>query len=139
MFYSSKFNSIRCLEFYETKRRHDKKPIFIFLVQLVVTLQLLVWLSTKIFKSQYFGFCSSDLETENSSKKLSIKRIHGEKPIFIFWVFTSLNPCDSSTSPRANFWLVTPEKVSRHGFSVFHQNLPFSFESQSTWHFDWLI
>ena len=64
-----------------------EKTIFTFLVRPVVTLQLLVWMSTKIFKSQYFDFYSFDLETEANSGNLSIERIHGEKPIFIFLVF----------------------------------------------------
>ena len=51
-FYSSKFNSIICSNFYDTKGRHEKKTILRCLVRPVVTLQLLVWMSTKIFKSQ---------------------------------------------------------------------------------------
>ena len=35
-------------------------------------------------------------------------------PFFYFECFTSGNPCDSSTSPRANFWPMTPEKFLRH-------------------------
>ena len=61
------------------------------------------------------------------------------KTFWFFEFFTSRNPCDSSTSPGANFWPVTPKKFLRHGFSVFHLNLPFSFESRSRWNFDWLI
>ena len=61
------------------------------------------------------------------------------KQFLYLYCFTSRNPHDSSTSPRANFWPVTLEKFSRHGFLVFHLNLPFSLESRSRWHFDWLI
>jgi len=61
------------------------------------------------------------------------------KPFWYFECFTFVNPCDSSTSLRANFWLVTPEKFLRHGFSIFHLNLPFSLESWSRWHFGFLI
>ena len=45
-----------------------------------------------------------------------------------FWYFECChykNPCDSSTSPRANFWPMTLENFLRHGFLVFHLNLPF--------------
>ena len=56
-----------------------------------------------------------------------------------FQCFTSRNTCDSSTSPRVNFWHVTLKKFSRHGFLIFHLNLPFSFESQPSWLFGWLI
>ena len=83
-FYSSQFNSIRFYEFYEKEGRHEKKTILIFLVWPVVTLQLLVLLSSKIFKSQYFGFFSSDLKNEDSFENISIERIHGEKPILRF-------------------------------------------------------
>lgn len=58
---------------------------------------------------------------------------------WIFYCFTYRNPCDSSTSPRANFWPVTSVKFLRHGFSIFHLNLPFSLESRSRWHFGCLI
>ena len=37
--------------------------------------------------------------------------------LLYFDFFTSENPCDSSTSLRANFWLVTPKKFLKHGFS----------------------
>ena len=52
-------------------------------------------------------------------------------PFWDFECFTSINPCDSLASPRATFWPVTSEKFSRHGFSVFHLNFPFSLESRS--------
>ena len=61
------------------------------------------------------------------------------KPFWYFECFTFGNPCDSSTSPRANFRPVTPEKFLRHGFLVFHLNLPFSLESRLMWHFGCLI
>ena len=80
-------NSISCYVFYETKGRHKEKPILIFFVWPIVTLQLPVWMLTKTFKSQYLGFYSSDLKAEDSVRNISPKRIHGEKPIFIFWVF----------------------------------------------------
>ena len=51
-FYSSKSNSVCFYELYEWKGIHGKKPILIFLVRPFVTLQLPVWLLTKIFKSQ---------------------------------------------------------------------------------------
>ena len=60
-------------------------------------------------------------------------------PFWDFECFTSGNPCDSSTSPRSNFWPVTPKKFLRHRFSVFHQNLPFSLESWLRWHFGCLM
>ena len=75
----------------------------------------------KIFKFKYLGFCSSDWKTEDSSEKLEIKRIYGEKTIWYFECFTFIGPCDSSTSPRANFWPGTLEKFSKHGFSFFTQ------------------
>jgi hypothetical protein len=53
-----------------------------------------------------------------------------KNPFLYFECFTSGNPCDSSTSPRANFWLETPEEFLKHGFSFFHPNLPFSLESR---------
>ena len=62
-----------------------------------------------------------------------------KNPFLYFECFTSGNPCDSSTSPRANFWFGTSEKFSKHGFSFFHPNLPFSLESQFRWHIGWLI
>ena len=60
-------------------------------------------------------------------------------PFLYFECFTFGNPCDSSTSPRDNFWPVTPEKFLRHGFLVFHLNLPFSLVYWSSWHFGFLI
>lgn len=54
-----------------------------------------------------------------------------KKTFLDFVCFTSGNPCDSSTSPRANLWSRTPEKFSKHGFSFFHPNLPFFLESRS--------
>ena len=96
-----------------------KKPILRFLVRLVVTLQLPVWLSTKIFKSQYLGFCSFDLKNEDSAKKYPSRESMVKKPFLYFECFTYGNPCDSSTFPRDNFWPVTPEKIVRHGFSIF--------------------
>ena len=53
-----------------------------------------------------------------------------KNPFWYFEYFTSGNTCDSSTSPMANFWFVTSEKFFKCGFSVFHLNLPFSFESR---------
>ena len=43
------------------------------------------------------------------------------KPFWDFECFTSGNPCDSSTFPRANFWPRTSEKILKHGFSFFTQ------------------
>ena len=118
----------------------SQKLILIFLVWPVVTLQLSVWLSTKIIKSHYLGFCSSNFKTKDSYGNLSLDRIHGQKPIMIFWVFHL----------HKSLWLfnflegykirpVTLEKISKHGFSFFHLNIPFSFESWWRWHFGWLI
>ena len=81
--YSSEFNSVSCYEFHDPKGRHEKRPILRFLVRPVVILQLPIWLSTKIFKSHYLGFCSSYFKTEDSL----IEIIHGQKPILRFWVF----------------------------------------------------
>ena len=41
----------------------------------------------KISKFKYLGFYSSGWKTEDSSRKLEIKRRHGGKLIFRFWVF----------------------------------------------------
>ena len=60
-------------------------------------------------------------------------------PFGYFECFTFENPCDSTTSPRAKIRHVTPDKFSKHGFSFFHLNLPFSFESWLRWHFGFLI
>ena len=70
-------------------KREDmrKKPIFIFYIRPVVTLQLPVCLSTKIFKLHYLGFFSSDFKAKDSSRNLLIEIIYGEKPIFIFLEF----------------------------------------------------
>ena len=56
---------------------------------------------------------------ESSRSRESMVR----KTFWYFECFTFGNPCDSSTSPRANFWPVTSEKFLRHGFSVFYLNL----------------
>ena len=96
-----------------SKEKTWAKPILIFLVRPVVALQFPVWLSPEIFKSHYLGFYSSDFKTEDSSENLSIKRIHGEKPILIFWVFhlrkslwlfNFLEGLKSGPWPRRNFW-----------------------------------
>ena len=69
------------------QREHiRRKPILRFQVWPIVTLQLPVWLSTKIYKSYYLGFCSSDFKAEDRFGNLLIKRIHGEKLILIFLV-----------------------------------------------------
>ena len=54
-----------------------------------------------------------------------------KNPFLDFECFTSGNPCDSSTSPMANFWLETPEKFSRHGFSFFNPNIPLSLKTRT--------
>ena len=56
-----------------------------------------------------------------------------------FYCFTFVNPCDSSTSPRASFWPGTSKQFLKHGFSFFHPNLPFSLESRSRWYFSCFI
>ena len=56
-------------------------------------------------------------------------------PFWYFQFFTFRNPCDSSSSPRAKFWPMTPEKFLRNGFSFFYLNLLFSLKSRSRWHF----
>ena len=60
-------------------------------------------------------------------------------PFLHFKCFIHGNTCDSSTSPRANYWPVTPKKFLRHGFSAFHLNLPFYLKYQSRCHFGFLI
>ena len=101
----------------------------------IVTLQLPVWLSTKIFKSHYLGLFSSDFETEDSSE-ISWSREFMVRNIFWYCeCCTYGNPCDSSPPSRAKIRPVTSVKFSKHGFSFFHLNLPFSFESWSKWHF----
>ena len=52
--------------------------------------ETLIWLLTKINKLKYLGLCSSDLKSEDRSRNLSIKRIHGEKPIFRCFKFYGL-------------------------------------------------
>ena len=47
--------------------------------------------------------------------------------------------CDSSSPPRAKMRPMTLEKFLKHGFSFFHQILPFSFESRLMWYFSCLI
>ena len=139
MLYSTKFNSISCYEFHEPKGRHKKKTILIFLVRPVMTLQLPVWLSTKIIKS------NNVVSTHPIWKLKIVPEIYWSReymvrnPFLDFECFTSINPCDSSTSPRANFWPMSPEKFLRHGFSIFHLYLPFSLKSQLRWHFGCLI
>ena len=49
-----------------------------------------------------------------------------KKPFLYFDCFTYRNPCDSSTSRRANFWPGTPEKFFKHGFSFFQLLVEFS-------------
>ena len=53
--------------------------------------------------------------------------------------YTSGNHCDSSPPLRTKIRLVTLEKFSKHGFSFFHQILPFSLESRSMCYFGCLI
>ena len=60
-------------------------------------------------------------------------------PFLDFECYTSEIPCDSLSSSRAKIRPVTLEKFSRHGFSIFHLNLPFSLEFRSRWHFGCLI
>ena len=62
-----------------------------------------------------------------------------KKWFLYFECFKSRNPCDSSTSPRANFWPGTLEKFLKHGFSFFHPNLPFYLKSWLRWYFGCLI
>ena len=60
-------------------------------------------------------------------------------PFLHFGYFNSKNPCDSSTSSRAKIRPVTPKKFLKYGFSFFHLNIPFCFESWSRWNFGCLI
>ena len=60
-------------------------------------------------------------------------------PFWDFECYTSRIQCDSLSPLRAKMRLVTPEEFLKHGFSFFHQILPFSFESQSMWYFGFLI
>ena len=53
-----------------------------------------------------------------------------KNPFLYFECFTSVNPSNSSTSPRANLCPVNQEKFLKHGFLVFHLNIPFSLESR---------
>ena len=99
----------------------------------------LIWLSTKINKFYYLGFCSSDLKSNEISEKISIRRIHGENPIFIFWVLYLYNSLWLFIFPRARLRPVTPEKFMKHGFSFFHQILPFYFESWLMCYFSCVI
>ena len=46
----------------------------------------LIWLSTKINKLHYLGFCSFDIKSKDRSRKLSINIIHCEKLILRFLV-----------------------------------------------------
>ena len=101
--------------------------------------ETLIFLSTKIKKLHYLGFYSSNLKYEYSSRNISINRFHDDKLIFLFWVLQPGIDCDSSSSSRARLRPMTLEKFSKHGFSFFHQILPFSFESWSMWYFGCLI
>ena len=104
-------------------------------------------------KKPFFGLIGSDLST-SSLKSLNSNSLVSTHPIgklkivleslrsiedmvknqsWDFECFTSGNPCDSSPPLKGNFWPGTPEKFSEHGFSFFHQNLPFSLESRSKW------
>ena len=56
-----------------------------------------------------------------------------------FECYTSIVHCESLAPAWARLRPVTPEKFSKHGFSSFHQIIPFSFESRSRWHFVCLI
>ena len=67
------------------------------------------------------------------------KRIQGEKTILIFWVSHLWNSLWLSSSLRARLRPVTSEKFSKHGFSFFHQILPFSLESWLKWYFGYLV
>ena len=73
------------------------------------------------------------------TENLRLREYKVKNQFLNFECFTFINPCDSSTSPRANFWLGTLKKFLRHGFSFFHLNLPFSLESWSRWYFGFLI
>ena len=62
-----------------------------------------------------------------------------KNPFLYFEFFTSGNPCDSSPPPRRNHEPETSEKFSKHGFSFFNPNLPFSLETLSKCHIGFLF
>ena len=65
----------------------------------------------EIFKFKYLGFCSSDWETQDSSRKLEIERRHGKKHIFRFWVFHLRKSLWLFTSPKAEPWAWDPGEI----------------------------
>ena len=58
----------------------------------------------EIFKFKYLGLCSSDWKTKDSSGNPKIDRRHGEKTIFIFWVFHLWKSLWLFTSPEVEPW-----------------------------------
>ena len=62
-------------------------------------------------------------------KSLSSREDMVKNPFLDFECFTSRNTCDSSPLPRRNHELETPEKFSKHGFSFFNPNIPFSLKT----------
>ena len=64
-----------------------------------------------IFKFKYLGFYSSDWKTKDSSGKIEIERRHGEKPIFIFWVFHLQKSLWLFTSPSGQFLARDPREI----------------------------
>ena len=99
----------------------------------------LILLSTKISKLQYLSFYSSDFKSKDRSRKHSINKIHGEKTILYFKFYTSENQGDSLSSLMARLKTVTSERFSKHGFSFFHRNHPFSIQLRSSCNFECLI
>ena len=84
-----------------------------------------------IFGSTDCDLSSSNLKSLNSNilvsahpigkmkivpESLRLREDMVKNPFLDFECFSYGNPCDSSTSPRANFWPKTPEKFLRHGF-----------------------
>lgn len=99
------------------------------MVWIVVTLQLPVWLSTKISNHNILVSAHPIWELKIVPEISLLREFMVRNPFWNFECFTSVKPCDSSTSPKANIWPVTLEKFWRHGFSVFHLNHPFYFKS----------
>lgn len=54
-----------------------------------------------------------------------------KNPFSYFEFFTFENRCDSSPPPRQNHEPGTSEKFSKHGFSFFNPNIPFSLETRT--------
>ena len=85
---------------YEAKGRDEKKPILIFLGPIDCDL------STSRPKSSNSNILVSSHpigKLKIVPESLRLKKDMVKNPFGYFESFTSRNPCDSSTSPRANF------------------------------------